>query len=234
MRWELVRRGVMLLVLTGVLMPAPGFGAVILNQPLAAAPASFLSVTSGEQSADNLLFAGSDPVTVTGVTWYGSFDDSGRNSGDFEVRFFDDDESGLGFPDRDPIQTVDAGTQTGTGTGFFGLNQFGFLAEVLQFDFDFAAPLTLVPTDGLFLSIVGVDDPLDFGDDFFWSTSATGDSQDFFRSAEGAFWESSGLGVDFAFALRDDTAVAVPLPSTLALLLVGVLGLGALRRRTTN
>lgn len=229
MRWKLLRRGLVVSVLTGVLMPAVGYGAVILDQPLAVAPQSFLSVTSGEQSADNLLFASSDPVNVTGVTWFGNFFDFGRTSGDFEVRFFADD--GFEFPDRDPIETVNAGTQTGTGTGI--VDNFG--AEVLQFDFDFAAPLTLVPTDGLFLSIVGVDDQSGFDplDDFFWSTSATGDSQDFFRGFEGDFW-LPGAGVDFAFALRDDTAVAVPLPSTLALLLAGVLGLGALGRRPTN
>lgn len=227
MRWELVRRGVMVSVLTGVLMPAAGFGAVILDQPLAAEPDSFFSITSGEQNADNLLFAGIDPVTVTGVTWYGNFFDPGRVSGDFEVRFFADD--GFGFPDLNPIETVNAGTQTGTGTGV--PDTFG--AEVLQFDFDFAAPLTLVPTDGLFLSIVGVDDAGDSDDDFFWSTSAAGDSQEFFRFGEVDLWLRDS-GVDLAFSLRDDTAVAVPLPSTVTLLLAGVLGLGALGRRTTN
>ncbi len=191
--------------------------------------------TSGnefERSADDFDVAG--PTSIGVVTWYGFFfpSSASTNPASFDVFFYDDDPTGgsIGLPVEPPIYSTRVEGVVGVDTGISA-------SGTTIFEWTSAIPLAVLPAAGKYwISVQGVpESPFPSAELWLWAYSETepeGDSTafkddltDFWTELPPELPEEEGFNA-LAFALL------VPEPGTFSLVLLGLSGLGLVRRRS--
>lgn len=175
--------------------------------------------------ADDFSLASGANV-ITGVQWTGLYFPSNTPAqpDDFTIQFFANVVGPLGnSPAVTPFLSLSVGNlgRTDTGIDITGSDLFAYSANV--------APIALAPNTVFWLSVFN-NTSGDTDDNWFWAMQdALGNS--FARAAAGDPWvsqvsETVGNRQDFQL-----TGPAIPEPSVLALLAIGVIGLLGSRRK---
>lgn len=171
---------------------------------------SYLSVgPAGTQVAEDFQFVGD--VTLTAISWWGSYDPVIPLSESFTVRVFSDD--GTGDPAINPLyETV----FTGSGDG--GENLIDLFGAPV-FRYDAGVNWLLQGGEDYYLSIFNNDG----GQDWYWLESQAGDNTGWYRSADADPWLFDNISLNMSFRLIADSVTNVPEPATLFLLLLPLL-----------
>jgi PEP-CTERM motif-containing protein len=158
--------------------------------------------------------------TITDVHWWGHYD---RNEplpalDDWTIRI---------FANSDPDIYAEINWLHEFAIGDVGRSLTATVGELEFYEFSaFIPALTLAPNTLYWLSIVA--NTANENTDFYWSTSIAGQGgQAEQRISDGVDWFNAGSS-QLAFRLTNDNVV--PLPSTLALFALGLLGLTVRRR----
>ncbi len=170
----------------------------------------YMSNTGGNEMADNFSLAAN--YQIDGLSWFGMYFDliSTANTDSFLVGFYQSDSSLIN-------EMSYSANITRTVTPF--LDAFGL--PVYEYDLVFPTPIFLDAGDYL-LSISNSN--TDFLD-WFWADSLDGDFLNYFRIAAIDTWSEYSQELSLAFTLdgSERDISEVPLPATLALLLIGLL-----------
>ena len=196
-------------------------GAAPVNDALLSDPAASFA----QFVADNFVLQ-QGATTITDIHWSGvyAFSNTPLPTDNFTIQFFAD--SG-GLPTVSPFLTISAGNlvnRTDTGnTCCGGFEQFSYTL--------FTSPIALTPGTTYWLSIFN-DTTADTDDNWFWSDQILGSGVGFIavRDDQTSPWFTPGSARLMDFQLTNDV-IGVPEPATLALLGIGLAGLGYSRRK---
>src|SRR5581483_1769203 len=170
-----------------------------------------------QQIGDNFALATS--ATLRHIDWWGLYADHNTPpaTDDFTIRVFN---ISAGTPSTIPFYEFhlgNAASRAPTGNSTVGFTEYSYAADV--------TPVALLAgLDYLFSVVNNTPDP---HDRWFWSLTTHQDGL-YYRFSDGQAWTASPF--DVAFVLSD-TISQVPEPTTLALLAVGLAGLGFSRRK---
>ncbi|WP_347888919.1 hypothetical protein ABHF54_05760 [Nitrosomonas europaea] len=182
--------------------------AVVLEQAPLDDGDGVLSVGSaGAQVAENFQFT--DSVTLTSISWWGSYDDSAPDPESFTVRIFEGD--GAGNP---LINSLYETTFTGLGDDSAGLAD---IAGGTVFQYDVSVSWLLQGGINYYLSVFSKDG----GQGWYWLESPTGNDLNWSRAADGDSWTANDAALNLSFRLTaDQITTNVPEPATLFLVLL--------------
>lgn len=182
--------------------------AVVLEQAPLDDGDGVLSVGSaGAQVAENFQFT--DSVTLTSISWWGSYDASAPDSESFTVRIFEDD--GAGNPANTSLyETTFAGSGSDSGL----VDSYG--VTVSQYDVSVSSWL-LQGGVNYYLSVFSNDDR----QNWYWLESSVGDSSIWSRAADRDQWDVESGTLNLSFRLTaDQITTNVSEPATLFLVLL--------------
>ncbi len=162
---------------------------------------------TGTQVAENFQFANS--VTLTSISWWGSYDDSAPDSESFTVRIFEDD--GAGNPANTSLYET---TFAGSGNDSSLVDSYG--VTVSQYDVSVSSWL-LQGGVNYYLSVFSNDDR----QNWYWLESSAGDNLIWPRAADVDPWNAESGTLNLSFRLTaDQITTNVPEPATLFLVLL--------------
>lgn len=182
--------------------------AVVLEQaPLDNGDGYLSKRLAGTTIAEDFRFT--TDVTLTSISWWGSYVDSAPDPESFTVRIFEDD--GAGNPASTSLyETMFA--ESGNDSGLVDL----FGVTVFQYDVSVSSWL-LQSGVNYYLSVFSNDD----SQEWYWLESSVGDSLIWSRAADGDPWSAESEALNMSFRLTADQATTnVPEPATLFLLLL--------------
>lgn len=166
--------------------------------------------SAGTQAAESFQFT--DDVTLTTVSWWGSYDSDAPATESFTVRIFGDD--GAGNPATGSLY---GDTFTVSGDDSEGFIDF-YGGTVFRYDINVS--WSLQGGVNYYLSVFSNDD----GQNWFWLESSTGNGLNWSRAADGDSWTANDAALDLSFSLTADQVVtSVPEPATLFLVLLPAL-----------
>lgn len=203
------------LLVSLIILPLTVSAVVLEQAPLDNGDGSLSVGPSGVQIAtDDFQFA--SDVQLTNVRWWGSYDPAAPVTESLTVRIFADD--GFGNPQSSFLfESVfsDTGDSSGGLTDLFG-------GTVYQYDL--GVNQVLQGNTNYYLSIFNNDG----NQDWYWLESATGNNTGWSRAADGDAWNFDSATLNMSFQL---TAISIPEPFTLSLMLLPLLWLAGLARR---
>jgi len=184
-----------------------------MQSPIDGGDGSLSVKSAGAQIADNFQFATN--VTLTNISWWGSYDPNAPASESLTARIFAD--NGAGAPAVNPLlETVFAGTGDDS-DGLFDL--FGGTV----FRYDVSVNQLLQGGVNYFLSVFNNDD----AQDWYWLESAAGENTGWSRAADSDAWSLDDPALNMSFQLTADPIdTPMPIPGTLFLMLLPLLWLG--------
>lgn len=207
---------------------AAAVGVLALQSPVATAAVIFdqsIDLTVSAVSSDiNFVGLAADDFqlqpgasTVSGIRWWGGYSNMPTGIDSFTIRIFADD---AGVPAAGPLAEFDVGqaSRVSTGLDAYGLDVYAYEANF--------GPVDLMANVTYWLSIVHDTSAGDI-EIWYWSLDHAGSSQ-YLPIPDGPGWTEHDARL--GFQLTNDAA-AVPEPGTLALLGLGLAGIGFQRRR---
>jgi len=196
-------------ILTGLLLGGLSIGAsaLVLEQaPKNLGDGSYSVGPAGAQIADNFQFA--SDVTLSDISWWGSYDPVVPASESFTVRIFADNGSGL-----PQVTSLYEANYSGNGDSSDGLVD-AFFEPV--FRYDLGVSWLLSGGQDYYLSVFNNDDT----NDWYWLEGLTGDDTGWSRSVDVDSWGDDSPTINMSFKLTADPTANVPTPSTISLMLI--------------
>lgn len=172
---------------------------------------------AGFQVADDFQFT--NDVSLTNISWWGSYDGAPLSPESFIVRIFGDNGSG------DPSVTHLLETSfSGTGVSSDGLVDF-YGATVYRYDVTLASALALAGGVNYYLSVY-INDDIGSPSNWYWLESANGDNVGWSRELDGDVWTNNNQTLNMSYRLTAGPVATVPTPATLLLMLPSMLWFG--------
>lgn len=198
----------------GLVLATGANASVVFEQSPVNGNDAFPSGSSG-QSADDFVLAAS--TSISSLVWWGSYLKPPTNLSADEFRVSISSDDGSGHPAMAPTVEI---TQAPTRTLTSLLDVAD--AEVYRYELALARSLILAGGTTFYLSVVNEFDLFDQNAWYWLLSDAVGTN--FYRAASLDPWENEDTG-NLAFAMDGTTAMPVPVPGTLLLLLSALAGL---------
>lgn len=177
----------------------------------------------GAQVAEDFQFA--NDVSLTNISWWGSYDGDPLATEDFIVRIFED--NGSGDPKVASLLETGFSGNGDSGDGFSDL--YGGI--VYRYDITLASALALAGGVDYYLSVY-INDDIGSPADWYWLESASGDNIGWSRASDADGWTpdnndpQNGIIVNMSYRLTADEVAAVPEPAPLLLMGLPMLWFG--------
>ena len=175
-----------------------------------------MAPNAGYQVAENFQFA--NDVSLTKISWWGSYDGSPLNPESFIVRIFEDN----GSSDPKTAFLRETGfSGGGSSTAFVD----AYNANVYRYDITLPSVLALTGGVDYYLSVY-LNDSIGDPDNWYWLEGASGDTTGWSRALDTDSWTKNNQTLNMSYRLTADPVAAVPTPATLLLMLPAMLWFG--------
>ncbi len=172
---------------------------------------------AGYQVAENFQFT--NDVSLTKISWWGSYDGSPLTTESFTVRIFKD--NGSGGPEVDTLLETSF-----SGSGSSTTLTDAYTVDVYRYDIVLSSVLALTGGVDYYLSVY-LDDSIGNNlSDWYWLESASGDSTGWSRALDADAWTKNTQTLNMSYRLTADPVATVPAPATLLLMLPAMLWFG--------